>query len=545
MARTTALLGLLASIHSAFAVSTIDNWEEITPSPHIQWTPCFQNFTCTRLQVPLDYGDPSRGTTAIAFLKRAATNATKNTRNVLINPGGPGNSGVQYVMGNIFPFTDVIGPEHNIIGFDPRGYERLFYTDTAYASSTSLSEQFYAAEFFGKACTSVVGGTDGSAAFVSTPAVARDMLTFIKAEQRAAGEPEGDARLAYYGFSYGTVLGATFAHMFPDSVGPMILDGVVDAEDYYDLGWRENLHDADAAMDAFFEFCVHGGPSMCSFYGPNVQNLKRRFQNLLDHLKYHPIPVSNPTSCSLPALATYSGLKQIALQAVYAPVSYFPILADVLAGLEQGNATAYTAAVTGGFTVVNPCTANSSSSIPDISPVIRCVDGVNGSQRIETLAEYQEYASYLSNQSQVLGEAWANIANGVSCRSFEVHPHETGKLHGLWRDSELCVHDLALFMLTDVVDSADSILQRRKTATPLLYVSADIDPVTPKRNAYKMSSVFEDSTVLLQASVGHTAIASASKCLARHAQAYYTHGELPERDVICAADLVPFEKVVV
>ncbi|KAL4901450.1 hypothetical protein BDW74DRAFT_170163 [Aspergillus multicolor] len=493
---TAALLGLLASISSVFAVNTIDNWEEITPSPNIHWTPCFQNFTCARLQVPLDQE-----------MQRAATNKTKNTRNVLINPGGPGNSGVHYVMGNIFPFPDVIGPEHDIIGFDPRGvensgpevdcwpdhqeqraqYERLFYGETAYASSTSLSEQFYAADF-GKACTPTVGGTNGSAAFVSTPAVARDMLTFIKAEQRAAGEAEEDARLSYYRFSYGTVLGATFAHLFPDSVGPMILDGVVDAEDFYNQGWRQNLNDADAIINSFLEYCVQGGPDMCSFWGPDVQGLKSRFQNLLDHLKYHPIPTSSFTQCSLPILATYSSVKQIALQAVYAPVSYFPVFADVLAGLEQGNTTAYIAAVTGGFTVVNPCSNGSESAIPDISPLIHCVD---------------DYASYLHNQSRVLGEAWVNIANGVSCRSFDVQLPETGKLH-------------------------DSILKHTRIATPLLYVSADIEPVTPKRNAYKMSSVFEDSAVLIQASVGH-------------AQAYFTHGELPPRDVICGADLVPFQ----
>jgi hypothetical protein len=60
---------------------------QITPSHELDWVPCFDNFTCARLKVPLDHEDTSRGAAAIAFVKFAAPNATNNTQNVLINPG--------------------------------------------------------------------------------------------------------------------------------------------------------------------------------------------------------------------------------------------------------------------------------------------------------------------------------------------------------------------------------------------------------------------------------------------------------------------------
>ncbi|KAL2783671.1 TAP-like protein-domain-containing protein [Aspergillus keveii] len=535
----------LSSIHSASAVAlprdqssaTVNDWESIKPSTDLHWTPCFQNYTCTRLQVPLDYSDPSRGTTAIAFIKLAAKKVTKNTRNVLINPGGPGGSGVDILLANAIPFADVIQAEHNVVGFDPRGvshsgpeidcwpehpenraqFEKLFYSETSYASSTSLSNQFAAADFFGKACTSTVGGKNGSAAYISASAVAQDLLSFIKAEQRAAGKPEKEAKLSYYGISYGTLLGTAFAHLYPDHVGPMILDGVLDIEDIYELGWKTNLYDADKAIESFYKFCHTGGRKNCAFWGPSVNNIRTRLHKVLENLKYNPIPVSNSPSCSLPLLATYSGVKEMAWQAVFQPLGAFPILAAVLAGLEEGDATAYVAAATGGLLPANPCNNGTQGTTQDIGVVIKCVDGYP-SNPLKTLDEYKDYVESQNAQSKFFGEVWPNNANGVLCRSFEVEPPKSGRLHG-------------------------SILEKRKTATPILFVSAEIDPVTPKRGAYKMSSVFRDSRVLIQDSVGHTALSAASSCLAQRAQEYYSHGRLPAKGTVCKPDVVPFQSV--
>ncbi|KAL3470778.1 TAP-like protein-domain-containing protein [Aspergillus californicus] len=523
---------------------TLNDWSALRPSTTLHWTPCFENYTCARLKVPLDYGDPSRGDTAIAFIKLSATNWGNYTQSLLINPGGPGGSGIEAVLSEGTSLAEIVQGQHNIIGFDPRGvgrsgpvvdcwpdnplgraqFENLYYPEIPNASSTAIGRQFAAADLFGKACTPTVGGSKGTAAFVGTPAVARDMLSYLDAEREVTGRLE--AKLWYYGLSYGTVLGATFAHLFPERVGRMVLDGVVDAEDYYNLGWESNLFDADKALDLFFQSCFEAGPQNCRFWDHSVQDIHARLDGLLHGLKNSPIPIEASDPCPLPMLATYSDLKQVILQAMYSPLQGFPNLATVLAGLEQGNTTAYTAAVTGGETPANPCNYNyaatdgTGTGTDDIGTLIKCVDGAGAGSPTEfqTLTQFKEYVNILNHQSEFFGDVWPNNANGVACRSFDVSPPQSARLAG-----------------------SASILETRHTANPILFVTTDVDPVAPERGAYKMSSAFPGSVVLTQDSVGHTAFASASTCLVQWIQAYLLQGQLPPVNSTCLSDVEPFQ----
>lgn len=78
-----------ATVSKATSQNTtmITDFSQLTPSTDIQWQPCFENFTCTRLIVPLDYDNSSAGTAAIAFMKYAAENENNDTKSVLVNPG--------------------------------------------------------------------------------------------------------------------------------------------------------------------------------------------------------------------------------------------------------------------------------------------------------------------------------------------------------------------------------------------------------------------------------------------------------------------------
>ncbi|GIK05483.1 hypothetical protein Aspvir_009595 [Aspergillus viridinutans] len=353
------------------------------------------------------------------------------------------------------------------------------------------------------------------ASFVGTPAVAHDLFTYINAEQKLAGKPVNESKISYLAVSYGTVLGATFASLYPDHVGRMVLDGVVDAADYYDLGWRTNLYDADKALDSFSEYCFQGGPTNCSYWGPSVQNITGRLNGLLAKLKYHPVPIPSSDACDIPLLATYSDLKEYILIATYAPLSNFPVLADVLSGLERGSTSAYVRAATDGFLPANPCNNGSGKNgTTDVNTLIKCVDGYAG-HKFENLTDYRNYVDTLTLQSRFFGEVWPNNANGISCRSFDAKPPKSGRLPG-------------------------SILETRQTSFPILCVTTETDPVAPKRGAYKMSSVFPGSVVLTQASVGHTAIASISSCYLKNVQ-MYLNGQLPAANTTCPPDVLPFQ----
>lgn len=131
---------------------------------------------------------------------------------------------------------------------------------------------------------------------MTTPAVAHDLLTFIEAEAELAGQSPPNARLWCYSISYGTVIGTTFASMFPDRVGRMILDGVMNAEQYYSNDYRDNVDQMDEAMEKFSIFCHSAGSEACSFWGPSPADITARIDDIIFKLRNHPAPVRSRKS---------------------------------------------------------------------------------------------------------------------------------------------------------------------------------------------------------------------------------------------------------
>ncbi|GAM37207.1 hypothetical protein TCE0_022f06931 [Talaromyces pinophilus] len=123
-----------------------------------------------------------------------------------------------------------------------------------------------------------------------------DMVTGYDAEQKIAVRTRwnrGQEKLLYWGRSYGTVLGATFATMFPDRVSRTLLDGVVDTDDYYDGGGESSITDADAIFDRFFHYCDAAGPEKCPFYlkgGPS--QIRLAYDAIESSLRVKSIPVA-------------------------------------------------------------------------------------------------------------------------------------------------------------------------------------------------------------------------------------------------------------
>lgn len=209
---------------------------------------------------------------------------------ILLNPGGPGGSGVSLVMAigpNIQTVVDTgkskvlgdnetMGLHYDIIGFDPRGINNT--TPSASCFPDDASREFWGVQnqaqgmlYQNDSFPAVWGRTqalaggcserlkrEGVGMYMNTPVVVNDMVAIIEAlgewkENKARSSTllkncmtkergailertkwrKGEEKLLYWGFSYGTLLGATFASMYPNRVGRLVLDGVVDAEDYY------------------------------------------------------------------------------------------------------------------------------------------------------------------------------------------------------------------------------------------------------------------------------------------------------------------------
>jgi len=109
-----------------YNTSMIYSFEDVPITSNLQYIPCFDNFSCTNLEVPLDYEHPEVGTTNIAFIKHAASQQPA-MGDIIFNPGGPGGSGVADVLVLTDALVALLGDTHNIVGMDPRGtYKAVF-----------------------------------------------------------------------------------------------------------------------------------------------------------------------------------------------------------------------------------------------------------------------------------------------------------------------------------------------------------------------------------------------------------------------------------
>lgn len=192
------------------------------------WQPC-GSLTCASVDVPLDHDDPTGPTISIALVRRAATGTRLGS--VFVNPGGPGASGVDFVA-NGFQLDPETARSYDVIGFDPRGVGASTpvactldrsagpLPDWSPDDAAEVEAMDGAAEAFARSCAQT--DATGLLAHLRTDDVARDLDRL-----RAA---VGDEQLHYIGFSFGTLIGLVYAEAFPERVGHLVLDGVVDPQ---------------------------------------------------------------------------------------------------------------------------------------------------------------------------------------------------------------------------------------------------------------------------------------------------------------------------
>ena len=294
---------------------------------------------------------------------------------ILINPGGPGGSGVSmaWKTGGILQsiaqgtFPDLEHAQYyDVIGFDPRGVGytmppitcsgdsskfapwrmRVLEEGSISSSDAAFGRLWSMSSALSGRCSEVPD--DSIQHYLSTAYVARDMLEIVEAsarwhqrqlQKKGSGiivKPD-EAKIQYWGFSYGSYLGYTFASMFPDRVGRLVVDGVVDAKDYTAAQWFSNLLDTEKCFDTFFHHCARVGYPTCALAerkNPTPQAVKLRTQAIIQRLWHNPIPVFEP----YPEVVTWTDIRNLIFASVYKPVSSYPFLANVLAELEKGEA---------------------------------------------------------------------------------------------------------------------------------------------------------------------------------------------------------------
>src|SRR5699024_9831767 len=219
------------------------DWEECQPyatSATSRQAFGTEGVECARLTVPLDYDEPQGETISLGLLRDGASgSASDRVGSLLVNPGGPGASGMVAAasLGRQSSDTE-LAERFDLVGFDPRGVgasepavhcltdaerdaERADDVETD-GSSEGVAEQEADAREFAEKCVERTEYGEDMLANLGSRDVVRDMDVL-----RAV---LGDEKLSYLGYSYGTKLGYTYAEQFPDNVRAMVLDGAVDPE---------------------------------------------------------------------------------------------------------------------------------------------------------------------------------------------------------------------------------------------------------------------------------------------------------------------------
>ena len=195
----------------------------------LAWHRCDTSFRCARLEVPVDYSAPSRGNLELAVVELPSTGA-KPVGDLVMNPGGPGGSGVQFLEQTNFPAA--LRRSFNLVSFDPRG---VGASDPVRCVGAAGIRQLVALDPSPTTPAEIATVTSALRSFVATCTAHTSRLLLENVgsavtvrDMDALRAALGEAKLNYLGFSYGTYLGELYAQRYPSHVRALVLDGVVD-----------------------------------------------------------------------------------------------------------------------------------------------------------------------------------------------------------------------------------------------------------------------------------------------------------------------------
>ena len=455
----------------------------------IDWTVC-DDFQCATATVPIDYDDPAAGSIELA-LRRAPATGGDALGSLLINPGGPGASGVDFVENAVPRISAEVLERFDVVGFDPRGVgqsapvtclddaakDALVSRDPDFSTDEGILATQRAFAELGAAC---VADTGPLVEHVDTASAARDMDVL-----RAA---LGDDVLHYLGYSYGTALGATYAELFPERAGRLVLDGAVDpsltaAE--VEVGQAIGFENA---LRAYVEDCLGG--SECPLTG-SVDEALTQVRELVEGARRNPLPAVDGRRVT-GTLAFYG----IAIT-LYDDQSW-PVLTQALTAAIQGRdgnlllrlADLYNDRLDDG---------SFGSNSAEAFLAINCLAGRSPAEP----ADVRALTEQLVRAAPTVGQFFAYEAGTVKCAQWPVAPAE----------------DLGELTAAG--------------APPILVIGTTNDPATPYVWAEGLADQLESGVLLTWEGEGHTAYGRSNDCIADAVDAFLLEGTVPAEGTRC------------
>lgn len=458
----------------------------------LAWRACgVPGFQCATLTAPLDYAKPGGKKIKLSVARKKATGPGKRLGSLQVNPGGPGGSAVGYLTAYAgIGYPAPVRARYDIVAVDPRGVagsepvecltggEMDAYTQVDQTPDDQREKTLLASSFkkFAQGCEKRSGAI---LPHVSTVEAARDMDLF-----RAA---LGDKKLTYVGASYGTFLGATYAELFPDRTGRLVLDGAMDPSLPALQINRDQTAGFETAFRSFAADCVTRAD--CPLGQKSAADASARMKGFLASLDTRPVATGESRRLG-ESLAT-TGV----IAAMYEEAAW-PQLRDALTAAMAGDGSSLLALADsyyerdGDGSYANLMFANSAVNCLDLSPAFSGPDDVT-----KAVPSFEK-------ASPVFGEglAWASL----NCAYWPTKA--TGKPHRI----------------------------EAKGAAPIVVVGTTRDPATPYRWARSLAAQLSSGTLLTYDGDGHTAYGRGSDCIDTAINTYLLDGTAPKNGKKCS-----------
>lgn len=444
----------------------------------LRWSDC-DGGKCTRVTVPVDYANPGGQTMSIAV--KVIPSIGSGGRSLFINPGGPGASAVDFANYLATKISPGVRKHYDLVNVDPRGVGKSTPVDCLSDSQfarwaagdpdpdTPEEVQQVRAETrrFGEGCEQRSGAI---AAHISTEEVARD-FDIVRSLF-------GRQKLDWFGFSYGTQIGATYATLFPDRVGRMVLDGAVDPSlDSIDASLAQ-AEGFQRALMAYVRDCTKG---MWCPLGRNPHKAVQLIAALLQRIDQHPLRTDEGNRKLTEGMAFYGIAKPLYSEATWST------LTQAFDAAFQGDGGVLLRLADGYFRDANG----------EAFHAVSCLDGRDR----PTVAEVEAAEPRFEKASPVFGRALAWGALG--CTDWPIKAtHPQGE-----------------------IDSA--------TKAPILIVGATGDPATPYESAKAVTRQLKSSVLLTRVGDGHTSYAGGDACIDAAVNAYLVSGKVPAKGTVC------------
>lgn len=457
-------------------------------SQQLSWSDC-EGGQCARLTVPIDYENPRDGSIELAVIRVPAEDADARQGSLLVNPGGPGASGVEYARLGSLVVSPEVAQAYDIVGFDPRGVAEsapiVCFDDDQMdeflgadpspddAAEEEASDQLV--EDFVNACEEAAPDLLGH---VSTVEAAKDMDVL-----RAV---LGEGELDYLGASYGTFLGATYAELFPDKVGRLVLDGAIApelSEPELNLGQAEGF---EQAARSYVKDCIDGGG--CPL-GDSVDAGMERMTEFLNDVDANPLPVSGDANTELTEGWALLGI----IVAMY-DENAWSVLTEALESAFEGDGT--TLQFLANLYANRDAEGNYEGNGQQAIYAVNCLDRPaqeDGQTEEEMRAEFEEVAPTFGRY----------LGGEGACADW---PEEA----------------------TQTLDSYDA-----AGAAPILVIGTTGDPATPYEWAEILADTLDSGVLLSYDGEGHTAYGRSNSCIDDTVDAYLLDGDVPQDGKDC------------